>query len=241
MVVVRHRPVLTWTLRIGAVISIIAAGTIGFQQGFSRGAERQVMLETSLQQQLTENATLQASARELEQQVINAKTGAEVDRKANEAVRQEVLELKVALQKAQEENKLYRNIMTPDEGQKGPNIGDWEVTPSSKPGEFSFKLVIKQIANQKEWVKGKVNIELKGSINNETKTYNYKTLAVTDGLGTDEKDQALALKLRFRYFQTLTGTFALPEGFAPESVVVNVQLDDKRKDTLTRSFDWLAN
>ena len=240
MVVVRHRPILTWTLRVGAGLAIVVAGIGGYQQGFSHGAERQAMLEASLEQQITENAALHASARELEQQVINAKTGAEVDRKASESVRQEVLELKAALQKAQEENKFYRNIMNPSEGQKGPSIGDWEVAASDRPDEYTFKLVVKQLANQNDWVKGSASIGIKGRINGETKTYNYKTLAVTDGLDADEKDKALALKLRFRYFQTLTGTFALPEGFAPESVVVNVHLDDKRKDTLTRSFDWLA-
>lgn len=240
MVVVRHRPLLTWTLRIGAVIAIVAAGIAGYQQGFSRGAERQTMLEASLEQQLTENAALHVSVRELEQQVINAKTGADVDRKASEAVRQEVLELKAALQKAQEENKFYRNIMNPNEGQKGPSIGEWEVAESGAPSEYSFKLVIKQLANQNDWVKGNASIDIKGRINGESKTYNYKTLAVTEGLDAGEKDKALALKLRFRYFQTLTGTFVLPEGFTPETVVVNAHLDNKKNDTLTRSFDWLA-
>lgn len=241
MVVVRHRPILTWVMRIGAVVAIVAAGVVGYQQGFSQGAQRQAMLETSLEQQLAENGVLHASARELEQQVINAKTGAEVDRKASETVRQEMLELKSALQKAQEENKFYRNIMNPNEGQKGPSIGEWEVVSSGKPQEFTFKLAVKQLANHNDWVKGSASIGIKGRINGEATTYNYTTLAVTDGLDAEEKDKALALTLRFRYFQTLTGTFALPDGFAPESVVITVTFDDKKKDTLTRSFDWLAN
>lgn len=240
MVVVRHRPIFTWSLRVGSVVAIVAAGIAGYQHGFSSGAKRQAMLEASLEQQLNENGALHASARELEQQLINAKTGAEVDRKASEAVRQEVLELKAALQKAQEENNFYRNIMNPNDDKKGPTIGEWEVVASGNPDEYNFKLVVKQLANHNDWIKGHASIGIKGRINGETKAYNYKTLANTDGLETDEKDKALALKLRFRYFQTLTGTFTLPAGFAPESVVVNIHLDDKRYDTLTRSYDWLT-
>ncbi|HEY7773319.1 MAG TPA: DUF6776 family protein [Marinagarivorans sp.] len=236
MVVVRHRPILQWAIRIIAVAAILASAMGGYHHGYRTGAVQQALLEQMLADHAERVKTLEASNNEMAQQLINTKTGAEVDRKANEAVRQEVLELKTALQKTQEENNFYRNIMSPGKGGKGPALGEWELTPAGAANQYRFKVVAKQLAKHTDWVKGHVAIEISGRQNGKTATYNYSELAVAEN-GDDKP----ALKVRFRYFQTLTGTFELPTGFEPSEVAVHLNVSGNKNTTITQSYEWLAN
>ena len=44
------------------------------------------------------------------------------------------------------------------------------------------------------------------------------------------------LKFKYRYFQDLTGTFALPAGFVPDRVLVTARQNGK--DAVQASFPW---
>ena len=239
MVVVRHRPILKWSIRCFTVLALITTAFGAYHYGFQKGADRQALLETMLAENVAKVDTLETTNSEYAQQLINTKTGAEVDRKSSEAVRQEVLELKTALQKTQEENNFYRNIMSPEKGDKGPAIGEWELTKAEAEHQYHFKLVAKQLAKHTDWIKGHVSITLEGEENNKRKSYNYSDIAVTEN--TDDSEAETKLKVKFRYFQTLTGTFALPKNFVPEQVTIQLNVADKKNTTITNSYDWSAH
>ena len=49
------------------------------------------------------------------------------------------------------------------------------------------------------------------------------------------------LKFRFRYFQDLAGSIALPEDFEPEKVTLHIKPEGKSKsDAVEQVFDWQA-
>lgn len=236
MVVVRHRPILKWSIRCFTVLALAATAFSAYHYGYQKGADRQALLETMLAENVAKVDALETINSEYAQQLINTKTGAEVDRKSSESVRQEVLELKTALQKTQEENNFYRNIMSPEKGGKGPAIGEWEVTKTESANQYDFKLVAKQLAKHTDWIKGHVSITIEGEENNKRISYNYSDIAVTEN--TDDSKGATKLKVKFRYFQTLTGTFVLPKSFVPEQVTVQLNVADKKNTTITNSYDW---
>ena len=113
MVVVRHRPILTWGLRAVLVTGTVFGACWAYQYGYQTGANTQAELEQQLSLAVEQSARLSGENAELTQTIINAKMGAKVDRQANESVRQEVLELKAALQKAEEEKEIgrYQSIL----------------------------------------------------------------------------------------------------------------------------------
>lgn len=232
MVVVRHRPWLTGFIRAACVVSIAVAGFGGYTHGYNKGAAQQALLSQSLdkQQAITQALTLERD--NLAQKLVNSTMGTQVDRKATEAIRQELLTLKNTLQKAQEQNTFYRNIMNPPKGQKGPAIGSWEVAPGALAGHYDFKLVIKQLGKHTNWVKGQASIVVSGlnaQGNNEEHTY--------EKLATPTEDST-ALNVRFRYFQTLTGSFKLPANFTPQRSVITLVIAGKKTQTITKSYDW---
>ena len=50
------------------------------------------------------------------------------------------------------------------------------------------------------------------------------------------------LKFRFRYFQELAGTITLPEGFAPEKVIIEVKPQGKGDlPSVKQTFDWYSS
>lgn len=242
MVVVRHRPILKWSIRCFTVLALAATAFSAHQYGFQQGATRQALLETMLAENVAKVDALETNNSEYAQQLINTETGAEVDRKSSEAVRQEVLELKTALQKTQEENNFYRNIMSPEKGGKGPAIGEWELTKTDAENQYQFKLVAKQLAKHTDWIKGHVSITIEGEENNKATSYNYSDIAVKENANdSNDSKSATKLKVKFRYFQTLTGTFALPKNFVPEQVTVQLNVTDKKNTTITKNYDWSAH
>ena len=97
--VVKHKP-LERIVRIVLVLGVsVAAGIGGFWYGYVTGAkslgeQRSRDMVAHLEQTLS---AVRSEKAELEQRVVNADMGAEVDRKANENIRQEVIQLKEQL------------------------------------------------------------------------------------------------------------------------------------------------
>ena len=238
MIVVRYRPVLTWVIRIALCAVFFSVAIGGYTFGFKQGANKQQLLELSLAQQQKKALALEIERNALTQELMNTKTGADIDRQANEAVRQEVLTLRTTLQKTQEENTFYRNIMNPPKGQKGPAIGRWQINSSGVARQYDFKLVVKQLGKQTNWVKGRTQIIFSGLDNTgQTKQYDYKTLAaLVEG---PQNNDPVALNVRFRYFQTLTGSFKLPKNFTPQQITINlIVTQGKDTQTITKTVDW---
>ncbi|WP_053981425.1 DUF6776 family protein [Marinagarivorans algicola] len=243
LVVVRHRPALNLLIRFTLFIAITGAGIGGYMVGYYTGGHQQETLEQALAEQQEAAQSLKAELNALTQQLVNTKTGAEVDRGASETIRQELLTLKSTLQKTQEENTFYRNIMNPPKGQKGPAIGQWQVSPNGVTEQYDFKLVVKQLAKHTHWVKGRVELFISGlDAQGQAQALNYQTLAIpqatNDTKDTTAKNDPSVLNVRFRYFQTLTGTFKLPKNFTPQQVTINLMIEGKKTQTITKSYDW---
>ncbi len=238
MVVVPHRPVLVWSLRVAAVLAVATAGLLGYWTGYYQAAGNLAEVTASLGPKDARLAQLEADNALLKQEVANLSLGSDVDRKASESIRLEVIALKDALQKAQTENELYRNIMNPDEdkSEKGPQIASWEVTATDIPQYVNFKLTVKQLAKDASEVKGFAKVALLGKEAGRDKTYQVTELIPDQPGGNDS-----SLSIRFKYFQTLTGTLALPQGFTPEQVIISLKSQGNQFPALTHTYPWQVN
>ena len=229
MIVVRHRPLLTWLVRGGALALALIATISAYFWGYKTGAERKVILESALAESQASLPLLEAQTADLTQQLMNARMGAEVDRKANEAIRKELLTLRAKLQKTEQENAFFKNIMNPKQGKKGPDIDQWERTKGSKPNEYRFKVVAKQLVQHTNWIQGHVKIHIVGRRGGESITLDYADIS---------SDKETDLKVKYRYFQTLTGSFILPTGFQPETVMISLVYQKSKNKSVTKQFSW---
>ena len=232
MVVVHHRPFLTWSLRIGAVVGLVAGTVGGYYYGHHQGAGQLDWLQTTTLKQEQTIKSLEERNTYITQQLTNVKTGIDIDNKANDTIREQLQEIKIALQKTQAENELYRSIMNPNEGEdKGPAFSEWSLTPTTKEGEFTFRVVVKQLSQNSNWTKGELKINLNGTSEGNERTLHYTELATSEDK---------TLPVRFRYFQVITGTLQLPSHFVPKGIIVSLVIHGKKKESITQHYDWPA-
>lgn len=229
MIVVRHRPILVWSIRVVVFATSIIGVVAAYQYGYSLGADKQAALEQALAETQQSVPQLEIQVAELTQLLINAKMGAEVDRKATEEVRKELLELKSTLQVTKEENLFFRNIMSPGKDQTGPDIGDWARSKGDDANKYHFKVVAKQLAKHTNSVTGTVKVLIEGKQQGQKVSLDYADIS------TAEETQ---LKVKFRYFKTVEGTFVLPKDFQPEAVIVTLRIAGKKPKNITKHFVW---
>lgn len=216
------------------VCCIIAVGAVyaSFYYGQHLGLatqEQTVADVVKLQAELSQSVTRVA---ELEQTLENSALGAEIDRKANEDVRQEVIELKEKIAALEEENSFYRGLMAPTKNKSGLTFGAVELSETDRPRTFSYKVVMQQLATNHQLLNGTLSYKVEGRLNGETVSLPLKDLS------PDVKSEPI--KLRFKYFQNVEGELQLPEGFEPDGIALLARSIGKDATTVEKHFGWLV-
>ena len=121
--------------------------------------------------------------------------------------------------------------MAPSSVERGLRVQEFEVT-RVEPGKFSFYLLLTQVEARRSWIQGDVRINVVGS----TEKDDELVLSLTEIAEID----AYPLKFRFRYFQDLSGTMTLPDGYTPQSVVITALPRGGSATRLERTYDWVV-
>lgn len=206
MKVVPHRPLHQWSLRAAIALAFVGVLALGYVQ---RQWQTSQLIESLTQTQNT-LAQAQASEAQLRQQLANLSVGAQVDRQSSQEVRSEISALKEQVQLQQQQISFYRSLMNPAEGKQGLALGELEYTRGNEPSRYRYSLKVLQLANLDQ-------------ISDFEGEWHYKLVGKQQGQwrGLELKDltpnfDAASTKLKFKYFQTLSGDIVLPEGFEPE-------------------------
>ena len=100
------------------------------------------------------------------------------------------------------------------------------IAPTDRQGTFRYKLVLIQTLQQSKELSGAVKFSIKGESDGESR------VIVHPEKGQDK------LQVKFKYFQSLTGTFDLPDAFVPLEVRVDI-LAKKNKSLLDEKwYPW---
>ncbi|WP_188149911.1 DUF6776 family protein [Teredinibacter waterburyi] len=230
--VVENRP---WQRMLFILVLLLtaAAGVRGaYFKGLLDGKAGQAQTSADLARLEQELATSRVSVEELQQQLANINLGAEVDRQSAESVRQEVIQLKDQLSQLEEENSFYRNLMAPTDNKRGLNFGAVEIVETDKTRAFGYKVVLQQLATNHELLTGTLTFNIIGRLNGFDATFSLNQLSDS----VSEK----AIRLRFKYFQTVQGVLSLPEGFEPERIELVAKSTGKTPVTVEKRFGWLV-
>ena len=82
-------------------------------------------------------------------------------------------------------------------------------------------------------VSGHVELSVEGMRDGER-----LTLGLEDLQGEEKNRNTISFA--FRYFQNLEASLVLPEGFAPDRVIVRLRPKEKSVKAVERAFDWPA-
>lgn len=230
--VVKDRPWLDLLSALAIVLLIIAIAQGAFWVGHKKGMAGQGKLANDMDALRQELAGARAEATDLRQRLANVTLGSEVDRKANEAIRQEVIELKANVAELQEENGFYRNLMAPQGNQRGLSFGVVEIIDTNKPRSYKYKVVMQQLATNHELLVGTLSFNIVGRQDGAVMVLPLREISAD----VDSTN----IKLRFKYFQTVEGEMVLPEGFEPERIELQARSSGKDSVTIEKRFGWLV-
>ncbi len=231
-VVVPYRPVQR-VLLLGSVGLVGGLALVGsYLTGNYQGREQQAQAVAERDELRIEVAARTREADQLRQQVANLKLGAEVDRKASEDVRGEVMELKAQIAELQEDITFYRGLMSPSGNKRGLTIGSLDVISTGVPREYEYRLVVQQLAVNHQVLSGYLQFSIVGRQAGLVSSIPLKD--VSDQVGSEN------LRLRFKYFQNFEGKLVLPEGFEPERIELLARSTGRNAATVEKRFGWLV-
>lgn len=232
MMVVPYRPFRRFFFIFGLALTFLVAIAGSFVIGsyYSGGNNGDLLAEhNALTVELQEKTSELAKA---EQQVANLKLAAEVDRKANEEVRSEVVQLKTKVAELEQDNSFYRGLMRPVAGDKGLVLDPPSIEITGRPGVYNYSLVVKQIVARHQRITGFLEFELIGQ-----QAGAPRRLALEDVSSSISVER---IKLSFKYFQRVEGEMVLPQGFTPERIEIKVVAEKPRRAQLDKKFGWLV-
>ena len=230
--VVKDRPVFRVALIGGLGLAVFVSILLSYYVGYSGGMSVQERALKDLSAAQEKLKASEAANEQLQQSVTNIQLGAEVDRRANEEVRQQVITLKEQIAGLEEENSFYKGLMAPSENRKGLTIGSVELVNSERPRVYKYKVILQQLATKHQLLTGKLTFRVFGRESDLDSAYNISDLS--------EQYNKEAIKLRFKYFQTIAGELTIPETFEPEGIELVAQSTGKNAVTVTKRFGWLV-
>jgi len=127
----------------------------------------------------------------------------------------------------EKELSFYRSIMAPELDKNGLNIQKFEMLKIEND-IYQFSLTLTQVKKQDWYLKGSYTIEL-----------------ITENDGKEMKvalnpmilDSPFKPRFSFRYFQTLSSRFQLPEAIKPQAIMVSARTQDG-KQRVTKRYPW---
>jgi hypothetical protein len=213
-------------------LAIAAIFMIGFELGggedVSAPCERSAVPESLQAHLVKERDTLRALLAESERQRAGLERAAQVDKEASRAISEELKKAQDArLELDRELAYLKRLVQTG--GQGAIQVYDMRLAPGSKPSEARYSFTITQLIQGFGRTSGKVRLSIEGIRGEKRTSLGLRELPFAD---------PRTLTMDFEHFQNLQGVVEIPDGFIPQSIVVDIQPSSGRLLATSASFPW---
>ncbi|MDX1598250.1 MAG: DUF6776 family protein, partial [Marinobacter sp.] len=196
-VVIRHRPGYRLRRTLILLVFSVAAAVGGYAAGLAQGGFRFSSVEDSRDRLEREVEELQDRYSDASQQLVNLERGRTIDKQALNQARKTIVDLETQIVSLKADLTFYQNIMAPSETSKGLQVDRLSLQQGRHQDDYSFKLVLTQVGNNKSYISGVVAVNVIGTRNDEK-----EVIALRD-LSEDIDD--LGVQFRFRYFQDIEG------------------------------------
>ncbi|MEC7605713.1 MAG: DUF6776 family protein [Pseudomonadota bacterium] len=233
MMVVPYRPGrrVLFTLLLLTGVAVSAAGGWGYAYYTTVLAQQDEQAEKrELSAQLTdlrqENEALRRQNAILDRSsAVDQQTGAELQETLT-ALRQRVAQL-------EEDVLFYRQVVEEETDETGLVIGQLDIDATRSPDRYRYKLVMRQQdADGDTYLTGHLNFNLVGQLQDQQVILPLRDLS--------EFEDELDIRLRFKYFQSIEGELALPEGFQPDRIQIAAVATEPVSKRINEDFGWVV-
>ncbi|MEM7430977.1 MAG: DUF6776 family protein [Pseudomonadota bacterium] len=223
----------TWLMRVGAVG--LVALTIYLVFEFGRIQANYNIVDAVEERQAYEDRieTLEIEIETLKQEVALLETHRDIEKEAYKEVEASLVELQAKIQEQTDAIGFYRGIVSPRDGAAGLRVQDLELTRTATERAFNVRLVLVQSMVHDRKVSGDVNFTVRGLKDGVEASIPYSELLAEDA------DEQWAFS--FRYFQDFNREIVLPDGFEPESILIEVRSRTRSIDSIEESYTWETN
>lgn len=214
-----------------AVIGFLLAG-LSYELGQIRaGHNRLAALERQRELKSELRSADETNAR-LRERIAILETNEKVEAEGYRRVEDQLGAMQAKILQQQEDLAFYRGIVSSDQ-QADLRIQNFELSQSADSTSYLLKLVLAQAIRNDRKVSGQVELSVEGKRDGEP-----LTLGLRDLLAGDRQQDTM--RFAFKYFQNLEANLVLPEGFAPDRVIVRLTPKQKSVKAVERTFDWPA-
>jgi hypothetical protein len=153
-----------------------------------------------------------------------------VDSRALELVRSEMVAQKELTATLEEGLRFFRSLMVSEGDAAGLSLRDPELVAGGTPSRIKYRIFVQHQSRAHEMVEGALSLQVFGFEGEKAVRYALPQLS-------EELDD-LAMSLHFRYFQAVEGALTLPAGFEPTGLAVMAEATKPRKMKVREEFPW---
>lgn len=206
-------------------ISVVSAYFIG-REVWTQQNELLQQQQATLNQQITQ---LQHAQRQ--QQILQVDLN--VQRRANEVMQKELAVLQVNQVELEKQIGFYRKVLAPEDTYTGAWVDRFAIENAAGKNRYRFRLVLVHEQKAKRFVRGESKLQLIG-IDREGNNVQLNLLDLLE-----KPKESLAFS--FRFFQSFSLEFQLPEGVVVERIEIKTTLPSSRWQEFTvnkQQFTW---
>lgn len=236
VVIASHHPRRRWLIVGGsaAAIALSAFGIYSYTRAitvsdFERAQTERDQLAEERRALTRELRTVKTENQSLKEQVAYLGRSQEIDGAACGSVKQSLTGLQTEVSDLREQLAFYRGIVSPEESKAGVRVYDFKVMKTADASLYKFDLVLIQSVRQDKRIGGDVKVGIEGLKGTQKQTLPLKELV------TDPKPDMV---FSFKYFEELSGSFRLPEGFRPLRAVVSLEPNSDGAPTIEDEYEW---
>ena len=217
-----------------ALVALVAGTSLYLAYELGRYQSGYSMLDHRRERaQLTERlAGEKAVSDELRRQLAIGETSSEIDRATYAQVETTLADLQAQIQTQEEELVFYRGIVSPQDRVAGLRIQSLEALPGDGEGRYLVRLLLVQAIQHRARVSGAVKLQLEGIQDGQMASFDVAELVVPG--------EPYDMAYEFRYFQGLEAELALPVGFEPQRMTVEISPNESRAEHINQTFEWPA-
>ncbi|MEO0578542.1 MAG: DUF6776 family protein [Pseudomonadota bacterium] len=213
-----------------ALVALAAGGYLLFEMGRFSAEYNIFAIAAERRETRTEISEMRDEIATLREQIVQTETVQVTEREAYRAVEQNLSELQAKIQEQREAIAFYRGIISPSSANAGLRIQDMQLLRGPNESQYRLRLTLVQVKQHHREIYGRVSLSVDGAQNGESVSYPLSQL-LADG-------EKRSWNYGFRYFQDFERRLALPDGFSP--LTVNIELVPKGAGNvgLKQSFPW---